>query len=122
MEYRYMIALGTEDIKFIYMPATHMYQLVALNLRLQKEITKLTADVLPELDEFIADVDDIHIYAAGAGVCEIYSGLEYLNELEKLFMDIDEREYPIVSLLTEIRALQAQLEQFFEGDTNGLVH
>ncbi|MNO09229.1 hypothetical protein D3C81_2322640 [compost metagenome] len=44
----------------------------------------------------------------------LLNGLEYINQLEKAFASIRETSYPLVSLLTEIRALQAQLEQWYE--------
>jgi hypothetical protein len=43
-------------------------------------------------------------------------GLQYVNELEQTFASIREGSYPLVSLLTEIRALQAQLEQWYEDE------
>ncbi|MNG39073.1 hypothetical protein D3C84_1269940 [compost metagenome] len=46
----------------------------------------------------------------------IVSGLDYLNELERDFASIQEKSYPLISLLTEIRALQAQLEQWYEEE------
>jgi len=43
-------------------------------------------------------------------------GLDYVNELERSFASIRESSYPLVALLTEIRALQAQLEQWYEEE------
>jgi hypothetical protein len=39
-----------------------------------------------------------------------------LNNLEQDFAQIKEQSYPLISLLTEIRALQAQLEQWYEEE------
>jgi hypothetical protein len=43
-------------------------------------------------------------------------GLDYINQLEQTFVAIQEKQYPLISLLTEIRALQAQLEQWYEEE------
>jgi hypothetical protein len=98
-------------LEFVEMPATHMYQLTALNRRLHKEIDKLTAGNVPELPRMIAECDELDI------IDEVYpliGGLDYINQLERSFSAINEKSYPLVSLLTEIRALQAQLEQWYE--------
>jgi len=39
-----------------------------------------------------------------------------LRELERAFAGIEEKQYPLISLLTEIRALLAQLEHLQEED------
>ncbi|RKP44784.1 hydrolase/acyltransferase [Cohnella endophytica] len=98
---------------FVEMPASHAYQLSALNLRLHKELTKLTADNVPKLPRAIAEcraLDLLDENQTPAG------GLQYVNELEQTFSSIREGSYPLVSLLTEIRALQAQLEQWYEDE------
>lgn len=100
-------------LQFVEMPASHAYQLSALNLRLHKELSKLTADNVPKLPRAIAecrslDLLDENLVPAG--------GLQYVNELEQTFSSIREDSYPLVSLLTEIRALQAQLEQWYEDE------
>ena len=43
-------------------------------------------------------------------------GLHYVNQLERTFASIRESAYPLIALLTEIRALQAQLEQWYEEE------
>jgi hypothetical protein len=88
-----------------------MYQLTALNRRLHKEIAKLTASNVPGLPRMIAECDQLDI------IDEVYplvGGLDYINQLERTFSAINEKSYPLISLLTEIRALQAQLEQWYE--------
>ena len=109
------IILQTNDgaIQFVEMPASHAYQLSALNLRLHKELSKLTADNVPSLPRAIAEFRDLDLldeHRSAAG------GLDYVNELERAFASIRESSYPLVSLLTEIRALQAQLEQWYEEE------
>lgn len=101
------------SLLFVEMPATHAYQLSALNLRLHKELSKLTADNVPELPKAIAQ-------CAGLELLDEHEtpvhGLTYINELERSFASIRESAYPLISLLTEIRALQAQLEQWYEEE------
>jgi hypothetical protein len=46
----------------------------------------------------------------------VINGLAYMNQLESSFAAIRETSYPLISLLTEIRALQAQLEQWVEEE------
>lgn len=98
-------------LRFVEMPATHAYQLSALNLRLHKELSKLTADNVPRLPVAVAECSGLELLSGDAA---IVSGLEYINELERTFSAVRESAYPLVSLLTEIRALQAQLEQWYE--------
>lgn len=108
---RYGVLKLGEQLEFVQMPASHMYQLTALNRRLHKEIVKLTADNTPQLPRLIAECDDLELVEAGF---PLLNGLEYINQLEQAFASIEESSYPLVSLLTEIRALQAQLEQWYE--------
>ncbi len=104
---------GEHNLSFVEMPETHAYQLSALNLRLHKEIDKLTADNIPQLPYAIAECADVEIHDPSV---VIKGGLDYINELEKDFAGIQEKSYPLISLLTEIRALQAQLEQWYEEE------
>ncbi|MFD0589805.1 hydrolase/acyltransferase [Paenibacillus sp. GCM10027627] len=108
---RYVIMKSKSDISFVEMPATHAYQLSALNLRLHKEIDKLTADSVPSLPYAIAECDNVDLHDA---TIAIIGGLSYINQLEQDFASIQEKSYPLISLLTEIRALQAQLEQWYK--------
>lgn len=101
------------ELEFVQMPASHAYQLSALNLRLHKELTKLTADNVPKLPRAIAEFRALDLLDENQSPI---GGLHYINELEKVFSSIRETEYPLVSLLTEIRALQAQLEQWYEDE------
>jgi hypothetical protein len=100
-------------VSFVEMPESHAYQLSALNLRLHKEIDKLTAGNVPELPYAVAECADLELHDKSLTV---KSGLEYMNELERDFAAIEEKSYPLISLLTEIRALQAQLEQWYEEE------
>jgi hypothetical protein len=101
------------QLEFVQMPASHAYQLSALNLRLHKELSKLTADNVPKLPRAVAECTNLELLNESDSVI---SGLEYINELERNFAAIREAAYPLVSLLTEIRALQAQLEQWYEEE------
>jgi hypothetical protein len=102
-----------QRVEFVEMPSTHMYQLTALNRRLHKEIAKLTADNVPELPRMIAECADLDKIDEQI---PLIGGLDYINQLEKTFASIQEKAYPLISLLTEIRALQAQLEQWYEEE------
>ncbi|WP_426451105.1 hydrolase/acyltransferase [Paenibacillus sp. S-38] len=112
---KYALLKLNDQLEFVEMPATHMYQLGALNQRLHKELDKLTAPGAPVLPVFIAEFDGIEIVHPGY---EVQHGLEYINALERSFAALleQEKQYPLISLLTEIRALQAQLEQWYEEE------
>ncbi|MBP1937421.1 hydrolase/acyltransferase [Paenibacillus sediminis] len=110
---RYVILQDGHDLQFVEMPADHAYQLSALHLRLNKEISKLTAKQVPRLPKAIAECDQLELLQEDYA---IISGLEYINELERAFASIHESHYPLISLLTEIRALQAQLEQWYDEE------
>ncbi|MEK0316543.1 hydrolase/acyltransferase [Cohnella sp. 56] len=101
------------SLLFVEMPATHAYQLSALNLRLHKELSKLTADNIPALPRAVAEIGRLELFE---GAAERADGMTYINELEAAFASVRESAYPLVSLLTEIRALQAQLEQWYEEE------
>jgi hypothetical protein len=101
------------DLQFVEMPASHAYQLSALNLRLHKELSKLTADNVPKLPKAIAEFRALDLLDENQSPI---GGLQYVNELEQTFASIREGSYPLISLLTEIRALQAQLEQWYEEE------
>jgi hypothetical protein len=104
-----------DQLEFVEMPATHMYQLAALNQRLHKELDKLTVPGVPALPHFIAEFQALELVHPGH---ELQQGLAYINKLEQTFaaLQAQEKQYPLVSLLTEIRALQAQLEQWYEEE------
>ncbi|MGG6312801.1 hydrolase/acyltransferase [Paenibacillus macerans] len=110
---RYVILQQGQELKFVEMPSDYAYQLSALNLRLNKEIDKLTAHEVPALPRAIAECDRLDLLQESL---QITGGLEYINELEAAFSAIREENYPLISLLTEIRALQAQLEQWYEEE------
>ncbi|MDF2716988.1 MAG: hydrolase/acyltransferase [Paenibacillus sp.] len=110
---RYAVLKLGDILEFVEMPADHVYQLTALNRRLHKELDKLTAANVPNLPHVVAECDTLDIVD---NACPIVQGLTYMNELEQAFAKLDEKSYPLISLLTEIRALQAQLEQWYEED------
>lgn len=110
---RYVLMKQNETVHFVEMPESHAYQLSALNLRLHKEIDKLTASNVPALPYAIAECDNVELHDTSI---QTISGLDYLNKLEQDFAQIKEQSYPLISLLTEIRALQAQLEQWYEEE------
>lgn len=110
---RYAVLKLGDLLEFVEMPADHVYQLTALNRRLHKELDKLTAANVPALPHVVAECDALDIVD---NACEVLHGLEYMNGLEKAFAALDEKSYPLISLLTEIRALQAQLEQWYEDE------
>ncbi|WP_138494196.1 hydrolase/acyltransferase [Paenibacillus pinistramenti] len=110
---RYCILQQETELIFVEMPADYAYQLSALNLRLNKEVDKLTADNVPVLPIAVAECDSLDLLRESD---EIVSGLDYINRLEKSFSAVNESSYPLISLLTEIRALQAQLEQWYEEE------
>ncbi|MNN20857.1 hypothetical protein D3C81_1341590 [compost metagenome] len=110
---RYVVLQQDKELKFVEMPNEYAYQLSALNLRLNKEIDKLTAEQVPVLPRAVAECDALDLLQESL---QITSGLDYINELEASFSAIREENYPLISLLTEIRALQAQLEQWYEDE------
>ncbi|WP_281890046.1 hydrolase/acyltransferase [Paenibacillus sp. YYML68] len=112
---KYALLQHGAQLDFVEMPATHMYQLAALNQRLHKELEKLTANDAPELPKFVAEFERLEIVLPGV---ELQNGLDYINRLEQTFaaLQAEEKQYPLISLLTEIRALQAQLEQWYEEE------
>ncbi|WP_438347447.1 hydrolase/acyltransferase [Paenibacillus sp. FA6] len=110
---RYVILQLQHELQFVEMPTDYAYQLSALNLRLNKEIAKLTAANVPTLPLAVAECDALDLLQEQY---KIQGGLDYINELETSFASIDEKSYPLISLLTEIRALQAQLEQWYEEE------
>lgn len=104
---RYLLLQENTGLKFVALPESHMYQLVALMKRLHKEIGKLTIADRPELPIVVAECADLEVLNSDYAVTE---GLDYVSGLEKRFASLNESQYPLISLLTEIRALQAQLE------------
>ncbi|GIO84459.1 hypothetical protein J25TS5_13910 [Paenibacillus faecis] len=110
---RYVILQQEQNLLFVEMPRDYAYQLSALNLRLNKEIDKLTASKVPALPIAVAECDNLDLLQESL---LITSGLDYINDLEAAFSAIREENYPLISLLTEIRALQAQLEQWYEEE------
>jgi hypothetical protein len=114
---RYVILQQHQELQFVEMPEEYAYQLSALNLRLNKEIDKLTADNVPDLPTAIAECDSLELLREDYS---LQSGLDYINVLEAAFASVQEKNYPLISLLTEIRALQAQLEQWYEEEEEGV--
>ena len=112
-EMRFVVLQQQEALLFVEMPLSHAFQLTALHHRLHKEIGKLTAEQVPSLPHAVAECDALELTG---GRYAITGGLDYMNDLEQRFAAINEKAYPLVSLLTEIRALQAQLEQWYEEE------
>ncbi|WP_068615406.1 hydrolase/acyltransferase [Paenibacillus tuaregi] len=115
---RYVILQLNHELQFVEMPADYAYQLSALNLRLHKEIAKLTAASVPALPRAVAECDRLDLLEE---THHITGGLAYIYALEAAFSAIEESSYPLISLLTEIRALQAQLEQWYEEEAEQLL-
>lgn len=116
---RYVILQQNQELQFVEMPEEYAYQLSALNLRLNKEIDKLTADNVPDLPLAIAECDSLELLREDHS---LESGLDYINRLEQAFASVQEQKnYPLISLLTEIRALQAQLEQWYEEEAESIL-
>ena len=113
---RYVLFQLNDQLTFVEMPASYAYQLTALNHRLHKEIGKLTADQVPALPYAVAEFDNLELSAPANTIAH---GLDYINQLEQAFASIQETAYPLIALLTEIRALQAQLEQWYEEEYAG---
>lgn len=108
---RYLLLQEESGLQFVAMPESHMYQLIALLKRLHKEIGKLTIPDPPKLPDALAECSDLEILD---NTRPIVDGLAYVSGLEQRFSALQESEYPLISLLTEIRALQAQLEYLNE--------
>lgn len=106
-------------LEFVEIPATHAYQLTALNKRLHKELDKLTAAEIPALGKVLAECDNVEVVDEAAAA-NVENALQYITKLEQSFSGIKESRYPLISLLTEIRALQAQLEQWYEEESESL--
>ncbi|PZE20803.1 hydrolase/acyltransferase [Paenibacillus xerothermodurans] len=113
LKMKYAVLQLADRIEFVEMPSTHMYQLTALHQRLHKELGKLTAQNVPSLPKVIAECDGLEVLDSAN---QPHHGLKYINQLERTFAAVNEYAYPLVSLLTEIRALQAQLEQWYEEE------
>lgn len=112
-KFKYAVLQLGSKLEAVEFPATHLYQLTALNQRLHKELSKLTAQSVPALPSVVAECDRLEPVSPEL---RILGGLDYMNELERSFAQVQEKSYPLISLLTEIRALQAQLEQWYEEE------
>jgi hypothetical protein len=110
---RYALLKLEDRLQFVEFPQSYIYQLTALNQRLHKEISKLTAGNVPSLPVLIAEFDALELVDPSY---TLIGGLEYMNRLEQNFATIEEKSYPLISLLTEIRALQAQMEQWYDEE------
>ncbi|MED4586314.1 hydrolase/acyltransferase [Brevibacillus choshinensis] len=110
---RYLLLQEGTGLQFVALPESHMYQLVALLKRLHKEIDKLTIADRPDLPHVVAECANLELLS---NVYMIMDGLVYVSQLEARFASLQESEYPLISLLTEIRALQAQLEYLHEEE------
>lgn len=110
---RYLLLQEKAGLLFVSLPESHMYQLIALFKRLHKEIDKLTSTDRPELPIVVAECAQLELLEDGLAIVD---GLNYVSGLERCFSSLQETEYPLISLLTEIRALQAQLEYLYEEE------
>jgi hypothetical protein len=110
---RYCLLNGQKGLEFVAIPTDHMYQFIALNRRLHKEIDKLTTPTKPFLPYVLGECSELELLSTEHTV---QNGLEYINQLEQQFAEIKEENYPLISLLTEIRAFQAQLEYLEEEE------
>ncbi|MDF2682245.1 MAG: hydrolase/acyltransferase [Brevibacillus sp.] len=110
---RYLLLQEGTGLQFVALPESHMYQLVALLKRLHKEIDKLTIADRPDLPHVVAECADLELLSNDQAIVD---GLDYVSKLETRFASLQENEYPLISLLTEIRALQAQLEYLHEEE------
>lgn len=110
---RYLLLQEGTGLQFVGLPESHMYQLVALLKRLHKEIDKLTIADRPDLPHVVAECADLELLSNDYAIVD---GLDYVSQLEARFASLQESEYPLISLLTEIRALQAQLEYLHEEE------
>ncbi|HBI02935.1 MAG TPA: hydrolase/acyltransferase [Paenibacillaceae bacterium] len=107
---RYCILEQGDQIQFVSIPDDYMNQFIALIHRLHKEIDKLTVAVPPSLPHVIGESHHID----WLGKSPVQDGLSYLIHLESDFIELEESNYPIIALLTEIRALKAQFEHLLE--------
>ncbi|WP_205628830.1 hypothetical protein, partial [Acinetobacter baumannii] len=64
-----------QELQFVAMPDSYMYQLVALLRRLHKEIDKLTIADRPVLPIPIAECADLELHAENV---RVIPGIEYL--------------------------------------------
>ncbi|WP_027416686.1 hypothetical protein [Aneurinibacillus terranovensis] len=113
---RYCILMMDGRVEFVTMPSGYMYQLVALLRRLHKEIDKLTAASRPALPVVLGECSELELHDENS---RMIPGLTYLTHLEQQFANVKEENYPLISLLTEIRALHAQLEYLAEEGVEG---
>jgi hypothetical protein len=116
-KYKYVWLQHESELTIVEMPSDYAYQLSALNLRLHKEVTKLTVTPTWILPKVIAESGPELIIHHEHLI--VQNGLAYMETLEKNFATLDEKTYPLVALLTEIRALLAQLEQWYEEEAEG---
>lgn len=107
---RYCILEQGEKILFISIPDEYMNQFIALIHRLHKEIDKLTVANAPSLPRVLGESHHIDWLEKSP----VQDGLSYLIHLEDDFIELEENQYPIISLLTEIRAIKAQFEHLLE--------
>jgi len=118
-QWKYVILKSGDRLEFVEMPHEYAYQLSALILRLHKELGKLTAGNVPSLPMVVGECERLELHD---DQCATSGGLDYINRLERSFASIRETAYPLIALLTEIRALQAQLEQWYEEEGAGEPH
>jgi hypothetical protein len=107
---RYCILELDGHIQFVSIPDEYVNQFIALIRRLHKEINKLTVKDIPNLPYVLGESHHIEWLEKPP----VQDGLSFLIHLEHDFMELEENQYPVISLLTEIRALKAQFEHLLE--------
>lgn len=80
---RYLILQEQTGLRFVAMPESHMYQLVALLKRLQKEIDKLTIAERPQLPTVIAECAELELLS---DAFQTEDGLAYVNAAGEPFL------------------------------------
>jgi desulfoferrodoxin (superoxide reductase-like protein) len=109
---RYCILEQGESIQFVSIPDEYVNQFIALIRRLHKEIGKLSVSLPPSLPHVLGESHHIDWLEKS----HVQDGLSYLIHLENDFMELEDSQYPVIALLTEIRALKAQFEHLLEED------
>jgi hypothetical protein len=108
---RYCLINEAERLFLVSIDAAYMYQFTALIYRLHKEVEKLTVAHPPFIPEVLLECTEAEV---SSPQIEPLDGLSYINQLEARFAKLQDETYPVISLLTEIRAFQAQLEYLIE--------
>jgi len=106
---RYLLVQNKGVYTIIAVTNEYMDQFIGLIRRLRKELPKIKSNFLPQLPVILAEFRYLELHEE----VPLIDGNNFLDELERDFMNITETTYPVRSLLTEIRAVKAQLEDDF---------